>query len=128
MPIHAKPQDFNCSEEKNNLEDVLNLCCFCSCKFQLSVLYVHIFVVLFIQLGIIEIRTNELRFLCSYMQEYPNCCVIDPLHNIYPLLDRRRIQKILLGLEDINSESCCRIRAPHFLKVFLSKWYYPFAA
>ncbi|KAJ8646017.1 hypothetical protein MRB53_007765 [Persea americana] len=57
---------------------------------------------------------QELR---RYMWNHPNCCVVDPLDNIYPLLDRLRIQQILIGLEDIYSETCCRIRAPHFLKV-----------
>nr|XP_019704145.1 inositol-tetrakisphosphate 1-kinase 6 isoform X2 [Elaeis guineensis] len=51
------------------------------------------------------------------IQDHPNCCLMDPLDNIYPLLDRHKIQQILLGLQDLNVNDRCRLRAPHFLKV-----------
>lgn len=51
------------------------------------------------------------------IQDHPNCCMIDPLNNIYPLLDRHKIQQILLGLQDLNINDKCRLRAPQFLKV-----------
>ncbi|XP_068648348.1 inositol-tetrakisphosphate 1-kinase 6 isoform X2 [Aristolochia californica] len=51
------------------------------------------------------------------IEGHPTSCMIDPIDNIYLLLDRLRIQQILLGLENINMENHCRIRAPHFLKV-----------
>ncbi|XP_038990410.1 inositol-tetrakisphosphate 1-kinase 6 isoform X2 [Phoenix dactylifera] len=51
------------------------------------------------------------------IQDHPNCCIIDPLNNIYPLLDRHKIQQILLGLQDLNVNDQCRLRAPQFLKV-----------
>ena len=52
--------------------------------------------------------------------------MIDPLNNIYPLLDRHKIQQILLELEDHNIRYQNRLRAPHFLQV---NWlgYYLFA-
>ncbi|KAK9155782.1 hypothetical protein Sjap_003262 [Stephania japonica] len=52
-----------------------------------------------------------------YFQGHPGCCIIDPLNNVYPLLDRLRIQQILLRLEDLNIVGRCRIRGPHFLKI-----------
>ncbi|KAF3645628.1 Inositol 1,3,4-trisphosphate 5/6-kinase 4 [Capsicum annuum] len=48
---------------------------------------------------------------------HPECRVIDPFSNIYPVLDRLKIQQILGGLENLNSKSCSKIRGPHFLKV-----------
>ncbi|KAI9194893.1 hypothetical protein LWI28_009945 [Acer negundo] len=43
--------------------------------------------------------------------------VIDPLDNIFSVLDRLKVQLILLGLQDLNVEGRRTIRAPHFLKV-----------
>lgn len=51
------------------------------------------------------------------MEHQPDCCVIDPFNNIYPVVDRLKIQEILLGLEALNTEGHCTIRGPHFLKV-----------
>ncbi|KAG9458959.1 hypothetical protein H6P81_003467 [Aristolochia fimbriata] len=51
------------------------------------------------------------------IDDHPAFCMIDPIDNIYPLLDRLRIQQILLGLDNINMENRCKIRAPHFLQV-----------
>ncbi|XP_058101242.1 inositol-tetrakisphosphate 1-kinase 6 isoform X2 [Magnolia sinica] len=61
--------------------------------------------------------SKGMQELERYIEDRPDCCVIDPLNSIYPLLDRLRIHHILLGLEDLNTKSGCRIRAPHFLKV-----------
>ncbi|ERN20195.1 inositol 1,3,4-trisphosphate 5/6-kinase 4 [Amborella trichopoda] len=61
--------------------------------------------------------SKGMQELQRYIHDHPYCCVIDPFKNIYPLLDRHRIQQILIGLEDLNSGSSHRIRAPHFLKV-----------
>ncbi|XP_010277819.1 PREDICTED: inositol 1,3,4-trisphosphate 5/6-kinase 4 isoform X2 [Nelumbo nucifera] len=61
--------------------------------------------------------SKGMQELERYFQDHPDCCVIDPLNNIYPVLDRLKIQKILLGLEDLNTEGRCKIRGPHFLKV-----------
>ncbi|XP_043695022.1 inositol-tetrakisphosphate 1-kinase 6 isoform X1 [Telopea speciosissima] len=61
--------------------------------------------------------SKGMQELERYLQHHPDCCVIDPLNNIYPVLDRLRIEEILLGLEDLNREGRCRIRAPHFVKV-----------
>ncbi|XP_077210478.1 inositol 1,3,4-trisphosphate 5/6-kinase 4 isoform X2 [Tasmannia lanceolata] len=61
--------------------------------------------------------SKGIQELERYIQDHPDYCIIDPLNNIYPLLDRLSIQQILLKLEDINTESRCKIRAPHFLKV-----------
>ncbi|CAA6668157.1 unnamed protein product [Spirodela intermedia] len=52
-----------------------------------------------------------------YMKDNPQCCIIDPLNNVCPLLDRFRIQQILHGLDDVDGQTKRRIRAPKFLKV-----------
>lgn len=62
-------------------------------------------------------------FLFRYLGCHPDCRVIDPFSNIYPVLDRLKIQQILVGLENLNSKSCNKIRGPHFLKVLFLKWY-----
>ncbi|XP_065860869.1 inositol 1,3,4-trisphosphate 5/6-kinase 4 isoform X2 [Euphorbia lathyris] len=61
--------------------------------------------------------TTGMQELQRYMEHHPGCFVIDPLDKIYPVLDRLKIQQILLGLEDLNKEGSHTIRAPHFLKV-----------
>ncbi|KAG6506752.1 hypothetical protein ZIOFF_032081 [Zingiber officinale] len=62
-----------------------------------------------------------------FIKDHPECCLIDPLKNIYPLLDRHQIQQILLGLQEINMQDHCRLRAPYFLKVHFLELYF-FAA
>ncbi|KAI0489391.1 hypothetical protein KFK09_029233 [Dendrobium nobile] len=57
---------------------------------------------------------NELK---RNIEDIPDCCVIDPLNNIYPLLDRHKIQEILYKLDEFNIKGHCKLRAPHFLKV-----------
>ncbi|XP_020250945.1 inositol-tetrakisphosphate 1-kinase 6-like [Asparagus officinalis] len=52
-----------------------------------------------------------------YVQTHSDCCMIDPLINIYPLLDRYKIQQLLLELQYLSNESRNRLRAPHFLQV-----------
>ncbi|KAM7278931.1 hypothetical protein ACFE04_006065 [Oxalis oulophora] len=61
--------------------------------------------------------TKGMEELQRYMEHHPDQSVIDPLKNIYPVLDRLKIQHILLGLEDLNKEGSVSIRGPHFLKV-----------
>ncbi|KAK2982027.1 hypothetical protein RJ640_029255 [Escallonia rubra] len=63
------------------------------------------------------IYTRGMQELQRCIEEQPDCCVIDPLENIYPVLDRLRIQQILLSLESLSTDSLCKIRGPHFLKV-----------
>lgn len=55
--------------------------------------------------------------LQRYLEHHQDLCVIDPLNSIYPVLDRLKIQQILLGLEDLKTSGSCAIRGPHFLKV-----------
>ena len=55
--------------------------------------------------------------LCRYVECQTDCCVIDPFNNIFPILDRMKIQQILMGLETLNIDGRCRIRAPSFVKV-----------
>ncbi|KAJ1396793.1 Inositol-tetrakisphosphate 1-kinase [Sesbania bispinosa] len=72
---------------------------------------------------ILSIEENKLTFtqnmqeLQRYLDQHQDCCVIDPLSNIYPLLDRLEIQQVLLGLVELNTERSYLIRGPHFLKV-----------
>lgn len=61
--------------------------------------------------------TDGVEELRRILQDHPHCCVIDPFNNIYPVLDRLKIQNLLLGLEYLNKEGCSKIRGPHFLKV-----------
>ncbi|GMY33031.1 inositol 1,3,4-trisphosphate 5/6-kinase 4-like isoform X2 [Fagus crenata] len=63
------------------------------------------------------VYTSGMQELRRYLEDHPDCCVIDSLNNIYPVLDRLKIQEILLGLEDLKTEGRCTIRGPHFLKV-----------
>ncbi|KAI3986604.1 hypothetical protein MKX01_014142 [Papaver californicum] len=55
-------------------------------------------------------------FFHMYCENHPDCCVIDPLDKIYPVVDRLMIYKILAGLEELKISGDCRIRAPHLLK------------
>ncbi|KAL5733701.1 hypothetical protein ACOSQ2_033393 [Xanthoceras sorbifolium] len=61
--------------------------------------------------------TTGMQELQRFMEDQSDFVVIDPLDNIFPVLDRLKIQLILLGLQDLNVEGCRTIRAPHFLKV-----------
>ncbi|KAL5578616.1 hypothetical protein UlMin_011058 [Ulmus minor] len=63
------------------------------------------------------VYTTGMQELKRYMDQHIECCVIDPLDNIYPVLDRLKIQQILLGLDDLKAADHHIIRAPHFLKV-----------
>ncbi|KAJ9561774.1 hypothetical protein OSB04_006934 [Centaurea solstitialis] len=63
------------------------------------------------------IYTTRMLELQRCIGELSDCCVIDPFDNIFPVVDRLRIQEILLGLEDLETESQCKIRGPYFLKV-----------
>ncbi|CAM8982007.1 unnamed protein product [Rhodiola kirilowii] len=55
--------------------------------------------------------------LLRYTESHPDCCLLDSISSIHPVLDRLAIQKILLGLEDIEKEKDYSIRAPRFLMV-----------
>lgn len=59
--------------------------------------------------GMNEVKRN--------IEVIPDCCVIDPLNNIYPLLDRYKIQQILAKLDGFSINEQCKLRSPHFLKV-----------
>ncbi|KAL6971843.1 Inositol 1,3,4-trisphosphate 5/6-kinase 4, partial [Sarracenia purpurea var. burkii] len=61
--------------------------------------------------------SKGMQELVKYVEQQADICIVDPLNNIYPALDRLAIQQILLGLENLNLEGRCKIRAPHFLKV-----------
>ncbi|XP_057420831.1 inositol 1,3,4-trisphosphate 5/6-kinase 4 [Lotus japonicus] len=61
--------------------------------------------------------TQNIQELQRYLDQHQECCVIDPLINIFPLLDRLETQQVLLGLAEVNTESSNLIRGAHFLKV-----------
>ncbi|KAK4436026.1 Inositol 1,3,4-trisphosphate 5/6-kinase [Sesamum alatum] len=61
--------------------------------------------------------TRNLQELQRYVKCQLDCCVIDPFNNILPVLDRLKIQEILIDLEKLNIPGGRKIRAPHFLKV-----------
>lgn len=61
--------------------------------------------------------TKGMQELQRYTESHPECCVIDPFPNIYPVLDRLKIQQILFGLENLCIKSRPKVRGPRFLKV-----------
>ncbi|KAL8199572.1 hypothetical protein R6Q57_013140 [Mikania cordata] len=63
------------------------------------------------------IYTSRMRELQRCVRELPDCCVIDPFDNIFPVVDRLKIQEILLGLENLKTESKLKIRGAYYLKV-----------
>ncbi|VVB03303.1 unnamed protein product [Arabis nemorensis] len=56
---------------------------------------------------------EELR---KYMEDQNACAVVDPLQHIYPVLDRLKMQHILLGLDDLSAAGR-KIRGACFLKI-----------
>ncbi|TKY47417.1 Inositol 1,3,4-trisphosphate 5/6-kinase 4 [Spatholobus suberectus] len=72
---------------------------------------------------ILSIEDNKLTFtqnmqaLQRYLDQHHDFCVVDPLSNVFPLLDRLEIQQVLLGLVKLNTEGKYLIRGAHFLKV-----------
>ncbi|CAN6681505.1 unnamed protein product [Malus baccata var. baccata] len=63
--------------------------------------------------------SRGMQELQRYMEHHLDLCVIDPLSSIYPVVDRLKIQQILLGLEDLKTAGCCAIRGPNFLKAIV---------
>ncbi|KAJ0035872.1 hypothetical protein Pint_26396 [Pistacia integerrima] len=61
--------------------------------------------------------TSGMQELQRFMEHHSNFFAIDPLDNIYPVLDRLKIQLVLLGLQDLNAEGHLTIRGAHFHKV-----------
>ncbi|KAE8671883.1 Inositol-tetrakisphosphate 1-kinase 6 [Hibiscus syriacus] len=61
--------------------------------------------------------TNGMQEMQRYIKSQNHCFEVDPLNSIYPVLDRLKIQQILLGLEDLIAAGSCKVRGPHFLKV-----------
>lgn len=57
--------------------------------------------------------------LSRFVEERPEFCIMDPFKNIYPLLDRLQIQKILVRLQELGTEGKPKLRAPYSLKVIL---------
>ncbi|KAG7017176.1 Inositol 1,3,4-trisphosphate 5/6-kinase 4 [Cucurbita argyrosperma subsp. argyrosperma] len=60
--------------------------------------------------------SSRMQELQRHIEVHPDLCVLDPLNNIRPVLDRLETQQILLRLEALKSEGCI-IRGPYFLKV-----------
>ncbi|XP_058787451.1 inositol 1,3,4-trisphosphate 5/6-kinase 4-like [Vicia villosa] len=73
---------------------------------------------------ILSVEENKLTFtpkmqeLQRYLDQNQDFCVVDPLVNIYPILDRLEIQQVLLGLLELNTVGSCLIRGARFLKVY----------
>lgn len=61
--------------------------------------------------------TQNMQELQRYLDQHQDLCVVDPLINIYPVLDRLEIQQVLLGLLELNTEGGYLIRGARFLKV-----------
>lgn len=58
--------------------------------------------------------------LSRFVEVHPDFCIIDPFKNIYPLLDRLQIQKILVRLQELGTERKPKLRAPYSLKVIVT--------
>ncbi|CAE6048324.1 unnamed protein product [Arabidopsis arenosa] len=54
--------------------------------------------------------------LKKYMEDQNDCAVVDPIQKIYSVLDRLKMQHILLGLEDLTAAGR-KIRGACFLKI-----------
>lgn len=61
--------------------------------------------------------TRGMQELQRYMEDHSDFLAIDPLSNIYPVLDRLKIQLILLRLQEQKANGRHAIRGAHFLKV-----------
>jgi inositol-1,3,4-trisphosphate 5/6-kinase len=57
--------------------------------------------------------------LSRFVEEHPDFRIMDPFKNIYPLLDRLQIQKILVRLQELGTEGKPKLRAPYSCKVIL---------
>ncbi|KAJ1290446.1 hypothetical protein BS78_02G244000 [Paspalum vaginatum] len=55
--------------------------------------------------------------IIRFVEEHPDFCIMDPFKNIYPLLDRLQIQKILVRLQELGTRGKPKLRAPYSLKV-----------
>ncbi|XP_022154577.1 inositol 1,3,4-trisphosphate 5/6-kinase 4 isoform X3 [Momordica charantia] len=79
--------------------------------------------ILFVELSNFSDLSNKVTYssrmqeLQRYIEVHSDLCVVDPLNNIQPVLDRLEIQQILLRLEEALKSEGCMIRGPHFLKV-----------
>jgi hypothetical protein len=54
--------------------------------------------------------------LKKYMEDQNACAIVDPIRNIYPVVDRLKMQHILLGLEGLGAAGR-KIRGACFLKI-----------
>lgn len=61
--------------------------------------------------------TKGMQELQRFMEDHSDFLAIDPLSNIYPVLDRLKIQLILLRLQEQKAKGRHAIRGAHFLKV-----------
>ncbi|WVZ65582.1 hypothetical protein U9M48_014920 [Paspalum notatum var. saurae] len=55
--------------------------------------------------------------IIRFVEEHPDFSIVDPFKNIYPLLDRLQIQKILVRLQEVGTKGKPKLRAPYSLKV-----------
>ena len=55
------------------------------------------------------------------MEDHSDFLAIDPLSSIYPVLDRLKIQLILLRLQEQKAKGRHAIRGAHFVKVFSTR-------
>lgn len=69
------------------------------------------------EIGNEVIFTEGMQKLQRCIESQTGCCIIDPFQKIYPILDRLKIQQILVGLERVCTGSTYRIRGPRFLQV-----------
>ncbi|KAJ4723907.1 putative Inositol-tetrakisphosphate 1-kinase [Melia azedarach] len=76
-----------------------------------------------IELGSATESSNRITYtlgmqeLQRFMEHHSDFFTIDPLNNVYPVMDRLKIQLLLLGLQDPKAQGRQTIRGPHFLKV-----------
>ncbi|KAK6914435.1 Inositol-tetrakisphosphate 1-kinase, N-terminal [Dillenia turbinata] len=61
--------------------------------------------------------SRGMQELERYVERHPECCIIDPLKSIFPVLDRIKIQQVLGGLAELRVPGHHTVRGPHFIKV-----------
>ncbi|GAY50616.1 hypothetical protein CUMW_128060 [Citrus unshiu] len=63
--------------------------------------------------------TKGMQELQRFMEDHSDFLAIDPLSNIYPVLDRLKIQLILLRLQEQKAKGRHAIRGAHFVKAIV---------
>ena len=61
--------------------------------------------------------SSNYLFLCRYLAENPDKCVVDPISRLAPTLDRSLTRQVLEDLEDAKVSDTTVVRAPRSCEV-----------